>query len=62
LEGKKDKRWIEHGKQCEEGTRPCGVVDFRNSLADRFRECRYDEYTLSQAISLLQDKIKQLKQ
>ena len=61
LEGKKDKRWIEHSKQCEEGTRPCGVWDFRNSLADRCREWKYDESTLDLAISLLQDKIKELK-
>lgn len=62
VEGMKGKRWIEHGRDCLEGKRPCGAVDKPDKLADRCGEYGYDEKTLNDILTPLQSELDELLQ
>lgn len=51
VEGMKNERWVEHGRDCVEGRRPCGAVEHPEPLADRCQEQYFDKHTLDTLLS-----------
>lgn len=53
MERLKEKRWIEHGRDCIEGRRPCGAIDHPAYLADRCENKSHDSKTISAAMEVV---------
>ena len=66
VEKMKEEKWISHGRDCEEGRRPCGVADINaeraystDRLADACRIETYDDETLDAVLRVFAPITKQ---
>ena len=57
MEGLEEERWVEHGRDCIEGRRPCGAIDHPAPLADRCENKSYDSKTLSASIEVVKKMV-----
>lgn len=57
IEEMKEVTWIDHGRDCKEGLRPCGAVVHPEHNADRCSVESYDKKTLSGTLAVV-DEIK----